>query len=278
VSQLRRPTGLLHRDAERSFGGFTLFTSVRGKHATLLDPLGRPVHRWACDEGLQYAYLLDNGNLIARTLPPEEAGGVEQIGGSSAAILELDWESNVVWSHRDPMLHHDYRRLPNGNHVVLTWRKLPREVSEQVCGAHHHEDDPEVMWGDVVTEIEPDGTVVDEWRSWEHLSFEEDVKCPLESRKEWTHANSIRFTPEGDLLISFRLTDTIGIVDRKTGAFKWKWGPDVISHQHDAQMLENGNILLFDNGLARGWSRAVEVDPLTQGVTQIGRASCRERV
>ena len=28
-------------------------------------------------------------------------------------------------------------------------------------------------------------------------------------------------------------------------------------------MLESGNILLFDNGLSRGWSRAIELDPLS---------------
>lgn len=261
----QRPVGLIGSDPARSFGGFTLFSSVRGDHATLLDVEGAPVHRWEHPEGLQYAYLLENGNLLARTLPPEDAGGVEQIGGSSAALVELDWNSNVVWSYRNPMLHHDYRRLPNGNHLILTWRELPEGVTEKIRGAHAHEDDPERMWGDVVSEIEPDGTVVDEWRSWEHLSYEDDVKCPLESRKEWTHANAIRLTHEGDLLISFRLTDTIGIVDRKTGAFKWKWGPEVISHQHDAQMLDNGNILLFDNGCHRrrapSFSQVLEVDP-----------------
>jgi hypothetical protein len=266
----KRPTGLVYRDSERSFGGYTLFTSVRGPHATLLDPDGETVHRWEHAAGLQYGYLLDNGHLLARTLPPKDAGGLEQIGGSSAGIVELDWDGNVVWSHYDPMLHHDYRRLPNGNNLILTWRVLPEGVSEQIRGAHAHHDDPERMWGDVVTEIEHDGTIVDEWRSWEHLSYEEDVKCPLESRKEWTHANALRLTNDGDLLLSFRLTDTIGVVDRKTGAFKWKWGPGVLSHQHDAQMLDNGNILLFDNGCHRrrapSFSQILEVDPSTEEI------------
>ena len=37
------------------------------------------------------------------------------MGGSSASILEIDWDSNIVWAYRDNMLHHDYERLPNGN-------------------------------------------------------------------------------------------------------------------------------------------------------------------
>ena len=56
----------------------------------------------------------------------------------------------------------------------------------------------------------------------------------------------------------------MGIVDRETGDWKWKWGPGQISHQHFPYMLENGNILLFDNGCHRPgftFSRAVEVNP-----------------
>src|SRR3546814_10878519 len=72
--------------------------------------------------------------------------------------------------------------------------------------------------------------------------------------------------------------------------------------QHDAEVLRNGNILLFDNEgspSGPGVSRVLEFDPATYEVTwsyggrpgqpldsvmrssqnrQIGRASCRERV
>ncbi len=38
-------------------------------------------------------------------------------------------------------------------------------------------------------------------------------------------------------------------------------------------MLEDGHILLFDNGLGRGWSRAVEMDPVSGKITWEYRAS-----
>jgi outer membrane protein assembly factor BamB len=262
-----RPHGLVYRDPALHEAGYTLYAAVRGKHANLLDAEGRIVHRWPCDEGVTYAQLLDNGNLLLRTHPPEEAGGVEKIGGSSGALLELDWDGKVLWEHRNPMLHHDFLRLPSGNTLILTWRKLPPEISAAVPGGHHHEDDPELMWGDVVQEITPQGEVAHEWRSWEHLSLDEDSICPLESHKEWTHANSIAVTPDGDWLLSFRLTDTVAIVDRASGAFKWKWGKDVLSHQHHASWLDNGRVLVFDNGAHRrrgpNFSQVVEVDPAT---------------
>jgi hypothetical protein len=217
-----------------------------------------------------YARLLDDGHLLARTAPPEDAGGVEKIGGSSAALIELDWDSKVVWEHRNPMLHHDMWRLPNGDTLIPTWRKLPKEIHERVPGGHAHEDDPERMWGDVIQQITPDGEVSWEWCSWEHLSLDEDRICPLESRKEWTHCNSIAVTPTGDLLLSFRLTSTVARVDRETGAFSWKWGPGELSHQHHASWLDNGHVLIFDNGAHRlrgpNFSQVVEVDPATNEI------------
>lgn len=265
-----RPLGLVYHDAEQSYEGYTLFCSVRGHHATLLDWHGRIVHRWHHPEGIQHARLIGNGNLLIQTLPPEDAGGAEQIGGSSEALVELDWDSKTVWEYRNLLMHHDYQRLPNGNHLVLLWEHLPDGVKEQIRGGHAHEEDPERMWGDVVREIDPDGRVVREWRSWEHLSFEQDVICPLESYKEWTHANSLDLTPNGDWLISFRLTSTVAIVDQNTGEITWRWGPGKLSHQHAATWLDNGHILIFDNGCHRprgpSFSQVVEVDPETQKV------------
>ena len=266
-----RPVGLVYADPAAACPGYTLFASVRGGHATLLDLDGRIVHRWHCAEGSQYAHLLQNGHLLLRTLPPKEAGGLESIGGSSGALIELDWDGNVVWRYDEPALHHDYQRLPNGNTLILVWEKLPQEVHDRVRGGHPHEEDPERMWGDVVREVTPTGQLAWEWRSWEHLDFEADLICPLESRKEWTHGNSIQQLGDEELLISFRLTDTVGIFRRDSGEFRWKWGPGVLSHQHHAVLLEDGHVLIFDNGPHRrrmpSFSQVLEVDPASDEIT-----------
>ncbi|MCH8225884.1 MAG: aryl-sulfate sulfotransferase, partial [Chloroflexi bacterium] len=52
---------------------------------------------------------------------------------------------------------------------------------------------------------------------------------------------------------------------RSTGKFTWKWGPGQISHQHSPVYLDNGHVLIFDNGSHHGriatYSRVIEVDP-----------------
>ena len=271
-----RPVGLVYRDPDRSAGGYTLFSSTHGQHATLLDDEGRVVHHWRHDYGIQYARLLPGGHLLLRTRPPDDVGGLEQIGGSSGGLLELDWDGNVVWEYRNPAMHHDFQRLDSGNHLVLLWRKLPEAVSARVGGGFHHAEDPDLMWGDVVQEITPTGEAVREWRSWEHLDLEEDLLCPLESHREWTHANSISVTPDGQWLISFRLIDTVAVVDPASGAFTWKWGPGTLSHQHAASWLDSGNVLIFDNGCQRrrapSFSQVIEVDPTSGEIAWTYRA------
>jgi len=96
--------------------------------------------------------------------------------------------------------------------------------------------------------------------------------CPLSYRGDWTHMNSCEVLPDGNILTSFRNIDTICIIDKVTGNIKWEWGRGQISHQHAATLLDNGNILLFDNGAHRqdgsliSYSRAVEMNPATNKI------------
>ena len=268
------PTGLIHNSAQNSYRGYTLFSNLGGHHTSLVDMEGRVCHTWQSDQGINYSYLLPNGHLLLRTGPPgQEVSFLDRPerdllprGGrtASGAILELDWDSNVVWEYRDPLLHHDFERLSNGNTLVLVWQSLPEELASKVSGGFSAGTTKGQMLGDVVREVTPDGSMVNEWRSWEYLSLEEDTICPLEGRLEWTHQNCLNVTKDEHLLVSFRQTSTVGIVDRSSGEFSWKWGPREISHQHNPTYLDNGNVLLFDNGPHRqgmSHSRVIEVDP-----------------
>ena len=273
------PNGLIHYSPQQAYRGYTLITNVSGNDARLIDMEGRVCHAWHSNEGIGYSYLLPNGNLLLRTGPAaEEVSFLSRPerdllprGGRAVAgaVLELDWDSNVVWEYRYPFLHHDFERLPNGNTLVLTWELMPEEVTRQVQGGHDSGHGDAGMLGDTVREITPTGEIVYEWNSWEHLDFEEDRICFLEGREEWTHQNTLNVTPEGDLVISFRQTDTVGIVDRAPGKFRWKWGRGDISHQHNPTMLDNGRVLIFDNGPHKGGfthSRVIEVDPASNEI------------
>jgi hypothetical protein len=94
------------------------------------------------------------------------------------------------------------------------------------------------------------------------------------------HANSVDWVAPGSLagghplyspsvvLVCVRHQDALIAVDWDAERVVWTWGRGELSAPHDARLLENGNVLVFDNGLARGWSRVVELFSSGQGSSQ----------
>ena len=77
--------------------------------------------------------------------------------------------------------------------------------------------------------------------------------------------------PGERVLVSFRNLSTVAIIDKRTGTFVWKLGPEMLAQQHDPSLLANGHILLFDHGAHRrdqamSASRVLEVDPTTNTI------------
>jgi len=98
------------------------------------------------------------------------------------------------------------------------------------------------------------------------------VVAALESRiPDVFHTNSIQsinrdvpgLCSRGAWLISVRELDTIAVVDTRTRSLVWEYGPGVLQEQHDASLLANDDILVFDNGVQREASRVVQIRPST---------------
>ena len=74
---------------------------------------------------------------------------------------------------------------------------------------------------------------------------------------------------DNNLICSFRNLDSIIKIDRKTGDIIWILGgkgdqfnlteEQKFSRQHNATLLDNNRILLFDNGNAKGLTRIFEI-------------------
>jgi len=280
------PAGVTYYDPEKVYNGYTLFTPLRGDGTIyLIDMKGKPVHKWKMPAPATLPKLLPNGNLLCdgRTdTSPLKAGGA--IG----LLFEVSWDGKILWKYKNDNMHHDYFRRSNGNTLVLLWEKIPQELANKVKGGiASNNNKNKVMWSDRIIEIEPSGKTIWDWHAYDHLDPQQDFICPICARGEWTHGNAVFETKNGDILTSFRQIDTVGIIDKNTGDWKWKWGRGKINHQHDPTELENGNILLFDNGthkphlpppppsdpklmemppLRSPASRILEVDPKTNDI------------
>ena len=103
----------------------------------------------------------------------------------------------------------------------------------------------------------------------------------------WNHGNSIDYNADLDqIVLSARGFNEIWVIDHATtteeaagpaGHLLWRWGNPiahqngrvedrVLFQQHDAQWIPDdcpgaGNMLIFNNGLDRGFSSVIEIDP-----------------
>ena len=260
--------GVTHHDQNQTQSGYTLFAPMFGRNVWLIDMMGQVVHRWQMENVPgNYGKLLRNGNLLyAGKLMPSP---LPEFGGNGGQLIEVDWEGNTVWEYRDPFHSHCFAETANGNLMIAQWRAVPEDIARAVQGGQPGTERDGVMWGEAIQEIDRHSKeVIWEWRTFDHLEVDIDIIGPLHPRDRWTNLNAISMLPDGNLLVSFRCINTIAIIDRVSGDITWRWGPGEIAGQHNPTLLENGNILLFDNGAHRAYttmdfSRVIEVNPAT---------------
>lgn len=212
-------------------------------------------------------------------------------------------------------MHHEIVMLPNGN--LMTLSRDMREIDgfpEPIC------DDEEEEFGgayqvvtDTVVEFEPDGSVVNEWSLFDMVSPLDNLEVirpaefcgsyleeeyPDMDARDWTHANAaVLDTARNAVLISVRHLDQVFAVryqDDETGPageLMWRLGEggdftltegEWFIHPHAPQVLDDGSIVIYDNGNRRPgtslddpdnlpYSRAVqyEIDMEERTATQV---------
>ena len=116
--------------------------------------------------------------------------------------------------------------------------------------------------------MSPDGQLLWDWKSQDHISLAETgrhwpwvISTPYQLGYDIAHWNSIE--PAGNSVIaSFRHVDAVYKINKSTGKIVWKLGgtrtPEslTVKHdphdytlgaQHDARLLPDGTLTLFDN-------------------------------
>lgn len=275
--------GVVIHDSRRALPGLHCFASRKRGKALLMDMEGHQVHTWDLPESMgttEHVELLEDGDLLT-------------VKGVPGGLCRLSWDGEQQWC-LDANVHHDVDLDENGDLFVL----VNEPTLVQVDGTTYP------ILNDRVVRATLDGVIVEEvlslyelvgdriersrWsaitrylgqhpehrKSFEDASAAVDHDTVSDSPYDVFHTNSVRVIDRdvpglcrrGDLLLSVRELSLVLIVDPQTRAVRWEFGPGVISHQHDATLLENDRILLFDNGRRSEASRVIEVDPFTREI------------
>lgn len=276
----------------RAVAGLTLYKSRPAPAAQLIDLDGKVVHTWneprleITDWKSLLAFFYQRGGPVCwdqiELLPD----------GSLLAIVKyrhlekVDWHSKLLWRTPVPA-HHDLDVAPDGRILTLTQR----------MGKLQTADGPVAIVDNGIAILSPDGELlreislasllgdrvprkrVDAIRAAERRGkLSETAMLNL---RDVFHSNAIeilrRDVPSlgkaGQVLISVRELNLLAVVDLERREVVWEWGPGELQGQHHSSILPNGHIALFDNGVSRGYSRIVEMDPATRQVVWQYRAS-----
>lgn len=267
-------SGVVVRDAERMQPGYTLVSIHRLSMAKLIDEEGATVHEWRLEGSRHWdnVELLDNGDILTTGADPYPTKGIRD---EKRYALRMSWNGDVIWK-RYLTAHHDITPTPGGGFLTLTFqrRKAP-EIHPTVDLRDDH-----------ISRLDDDGRPVDSISMYD-LVRDNDLfplrrKRPVEKGgRKWVdlfHCNSVEPMTRDDLfgahrlyapehvLICSRHQNRIAIVNTRTRSLVWAWGRGELDGPHDATLLPSGNILVFDNGLFRGWSRVLEIDPRTERI------------
>lgn len=258
-------------------------------YMALIDNHGEVRWYWQVDDiGVRAASITPRGTLLAmlrpfvkdvaddRPMTPEEVrgeahkkpmrrGSMGFAGGTGLAEVsltgELMWRLDLDKVEKEKefqVIHHDVLMDATG-HIHTLYR--PKKVADiEVDGVRRRD----TLGGDGILVIDSLGRVIKTWSAWDIWDIEKDPYI-AEYRYDRFHLNGLCFDRDGHYLLSAPIEDQIWKVDAGTGALRWRLGRGgdfamdtaaFFSFQHAPYVLDNGDLMLFDNGLHTERSRA----------------------
>ena len=272
-------SGVVVRNEGCSCRGYDLLTYTLPGRADLIDARGRIVRTWlGSGELWDRATFTPEGDLLV--VAREKVG--DRPGQRRRVLLHLAFDGTRLSKSVLPV-HHYAEAMPDGRIAVLTSRsrKIPALFGNRAA------------LDNGLAILSPDGTKIEEEHSlYDMLSKRPDL-IELQTfrdggprmRKDFLHANFLQWMPggalaersplytAGNVLVTLRRQDAVAVFDLGRDEVIWAWGPGEVVGLHEATVLDDGHILLFDNRGrtyqaedGEGWSRVVELDPLTRKI------------
>jgi len=245
--------------------GLTMANLTRKAIMMALDMYGNTVFFIAQNptvtRNVHLAEILPNGNFL--TTP-----------------YEMTLDNQIVWAPPEG-IHHGIIAMPNGNFMALSRTEVMGPIPDGPWTADFDSAGIDsIPWkGDVLYEWDHDGNEIWTWSVFDHFNMLDYDSTAFAlafaaGSFDWTHSNALYYDPvESAVYISVRQLSRITKIDYATGAVVWNMGEampsgDVqvgndlgFSWQHAIEMLDNRNLILYDNGNTNSppVSRGIEI-------------------
>lgn len=275
-------TGVIFHNPEKACAGYNFFCNKLLGEVLLLDMVGRVMHRWTYpnppprkSSGSEHAVMLENGDLLVLKTFVE--------------LLRINWDSELIWRKKLDA-HHDLAPAPDGSFYAITQEVKNHRGKKVRFDAILHmtaEGEEKHRWSTYDHFAEIRGVL--DTRSFLDTILDSLLACRSQEDEKssggksamalprhnysYFNMNSISLLPatslaekdsrfrQGNLLVCFRNVNQIAVLAKDTYRVLWAWGEGELEWPHHPTMLEDGHILIFDNGVQRQYSRVVELDP-----------------
>ena len=249
--------------------GLTIFGAFFNYFSAVIDKTGREIWNTG-SEDIVYYNISRYGDLFGCYL---NSGSEYNLPG-----VEFSFGLGTLWSEPNlEFMHHDLIQLSSGNYIGIVETSMmgPIPLGEwtplfQSLGFVADGSTIEFPWiGDKLIEWDKDTKeIIWEWNVFDHFSMNDFDQyggtwnqAYLDLHHDWTHVNALTYDESEDAIyISTRHLSRITKIDYPSGEIIWNLGHDMpsgevemghdigFSFQHSVQVLDNGNILTFDNG------------------------------
>lgn len=182
---------------------------------------------------------------------------------SDSSFAMMDSSFNLVkkfyMGNGYPCDEHDFLVYPDGHAFLMCYDAQIVDMSVIVAGGLVDA----VVLGLVLQELDEDGNVIFQWRSWDHLEITDAVDNYVNltlPEIDYVHGNSIDIDTDGNLLVSCRHLSSILKINKLTGEIMWQMGGENndftfpnetgVNHffyQHHFRLLPDGNYSMFNN-------------------------------
>ncbi len=150
--------------------------------------------------------------------------------------------------------YHDIQYTQDGGYILQAYAKQEIDMpqTEEIDTAN-------VL---ILQEFDQDHNLLMEWKNFDHMNIQDyaDALNLNSNYRNWMHGNSIEIDDDQNIIVSNRAMSELIKFNRQSGELIWRLGGPMNdftfiddplqgpNRQHDARRLDNGNIMIFDNG------------------------------